>query len=55
MTFINKRKVLIVRIGNVISFRDLENCSYIQSVNIVMNIKSIRTEENVVKHSFIEF
>ena len=33
-----------------------ENCLIIQSINTVMNIKSTQnTQENVVKHSFIEF
>ena len=35
---------------------DFQNLLFIQSVNIVMNIKSIQnTQENVFKHSFIEF
>ena len=59
MTFINKNNVLIAENLNVISFRDFQNVRktiIIQSVNMVMNNKSTQnTQENVVKHSFIEF
>ena len=59
MTFINKNNLLIAENLNVISFRDFQNFRKtltIQSITIVMNNKSTQnTQENVVKHSFIEF
>ena len=59
MTFINKNNVLIAENLNVISFRDFRNYQkrlIIQLINIVTNNKSAQnTQENVVKHSSIEF
>ena len=60
MTFMNKNNLLIAENLNVISFRDFQNFRkkhlIIQSINIVINNKSTQnTQENVVKHSFIEF
>ena len=55
MTFINKNNVLIAE--KLISFRDFRKpFNYLVNKNIVMNNKSTQnTQENVVKHSFIEF
>ena len=58
MTFIKNNELTAENL-NVISFRDFETSEkrlIIQSINIVMNNKSTQnTQENVVKHSFIEF
>ena len=57
--FNNKNNVLIAENLNVISFHDFQSSEkrlIIQSINIVMHNKSTQnTQENVLKHSFIEF
>ena len=58
MTFIDKNNLLSAENLNVISAtsKTSEKRLIIQSINIVMNNKSTQnTQENVVKHSFIEF
>ena len=60
MTFSNKNNLLIAKKSKCHYFSQLpklpKNVETIQSINIVMNNKSTQnTQENVFKHSFIEF